>query len=563
MTFELRSLGIGTRFAAGFGIILAAMMVAIVGGNIAQQRNADRLLEELRAASAKRELAATMHTSILEATVAMRNIGIQVDVAGTQREEAKVKELRARYDEALARITAAGLSGEEKTIVEAVAALDKRLDQPLEQAVAQGLQFNTEAAAKILADTIEPLGRELVEQINRLVDLQRVAVQRTFQESKASASRLQTLLFALGALSLAFGAACAWFLTRSITVPLRDAVAIARRVAGGDLATRAAVEGRDEVSELLRALDDMTASLTAIVSKVRLGVNGVDTASGEIAQANGDLSARTESQASFLEETASSMEELTVTVTKNADHAREASRLASAASAVALKGGEAVAKVVDRMSAIKTTSGRIQDIIGVIDSIAFQTNILALNAAVEAARAGEMGRGFAVVASEVRNLAQRSAAAARETKELISGSVDEVNAGNAQASQAGRTMEEVVASVQRVLQMVEEISQASAEQRSGIEQVNSAIVQMDSMTQQNAAMVEQASATALSLQRQSSELAEAVSVFALDQDAPAAPPTRASPAAPQTQTKSLLRKPAAVSRASASTVPLLATPSTS
>jgi methyl-accepting chemotaxis protein len=492
----------------------------------------------------------------------MRNIGIQADVAGTQREEAKVKGLRERYDEALAGITKAGLLEGEKKIVETVAELDKRLDAPLEQAVAQGLQFNTEAAAKILAESIDPLSRQLVEEINVLVGLQQVAVQRTLEESAASARRLQTVLFAAALLSLAFGLACAWFLTRSITVPLRDAVAIARRVAAGDLATRAAVKGQDEVSELLRALDDMTASLTAIVSKVRQGVNAVDTASGEIAQANSDLSARTESQASFLEETASSMEELTVTVTKNADHAREASRLAGAASAVAAKGGEAVAKVVDRMSAIKTTSGRIQEIIGVIDGIAFQTNILALNAAVEAARAGEMGRGFAVVASEVRSLAQRSAAAARETKELISGSVDEVNTGNAQASQAGRTMEEVVAAVQKVLQMVEEISQASAEQRSGIEQVNSAIVQMDSMTQQNAAMVEEASATALNLQRQSSELAEAVSVFAVDGEAEAAPVPDAAPVAAETRTPRR-RKPAASGPAASalpSAVPMLATP---
>jgi methyl-accepting chemotaxis protein len=240
-------------------------------------------------------------------------------------------------------------------------------------------------------------------------------------------------------------------------------------------------------------------------------------------------------------------------VTKNAEHAREASRLANTASAVAVKGGDAVARVVERMSAIKTTSSRIQEIIGVIDGIAFQTNLLALNAAVEAARAGEMGRGFAVVASEVRNLAQRSAAAARETKELISGSVEEVNAGNAQASQAGKTMEEVVASVQKVLQMVEEISQASAEQRSGIEQVNGAIVQMDSMTQQNAAMVEEASATALNLQRQSSELAEAVSVFTVDQETQAAPEPQVSAA----ETKPAARKPAK-SRAASRRVPAAA-----
>jgi len=511
--FQLRGMRIGTRLAVGFGIILAAMTTAIVGGNIVQHRSNDALMETLRSASAKRELSAVMRTSTLEAAVAMRNIGIQADVAGTQREEAQVRALKVKYGDALAKLTATGLSDGEQKIVENMGAIQREMDGPLEQTIAQGLQFNTDAAAKILAQTIDPLSRKLVSEINSLVAIQQQSVQARLEEAQAAASRLQVLLYIVAFASLVFGAACAWILTRSITHPLRDAVTIARRVASGDLSSRQDVEGSDEVSELLRALDEMTGALTEIVSKVRGGVDAVDVASREIAQANGDLSARTESQASFLEETAGSMEELTVTVAKNADNARQASELAASASDVAVKGGQAVASVVNRMSAIKASSGKIQDIIAVIDSIAFQTNILALNAAVEAARAGEQGRGFAVVAGEVRSLAQRSAAAAKETKALISGSVDEVNAGSALVTQAGKTMDEIVSSVKRVVDMVNEISRASSEQRSGIEQVNAAIGQMDNTTQQNAAMVEEASATAYNLQRQAAELAEAISVF--------------------------------------------------
>ncbi|MFZ6721622.1 methyl-accepting chemotaxis protein [Undibacterium sp. Ji49W] len=322
----------------------------------------------------------------------------------------------------------------------------------------------------------------------------------------------------LGATVFSFIAAAglAWSITRSITRPINEAVSIAQTVAAGDLTRHIDVQGKDEVSQLLEALKAMTASLAGIVSEVRAGTDTISTASQEIAAGNQDLSSRTEEQAGSLEETASSMEELTSTVKQNADNARQANVLANSASDVAVKGGSVVQQVVETMGSINESSKKIVDIIGVIDGIAFQTNILALNAAVEAARAGEQGRGFAVVASEVRNLAQRSASAAKEIKELIGDSVQKVGMGAKLVDEAGITMGEIVDSVRRVTDIISEISSASQEQNAGIEQINQAIAQMDQVTQQNAALVEEAAAAAESMQDQAVKLAHVVDVFRLN-----------------------------------------------
>ncbi|PHV07964.1 methyl-accepting chemotaxis protein [Janthinobacterium sp. BJB412] len=316
-------------------------------------------------------------------------------------------------------------------------------------------------------------------------------------------------------LTLLVGAATVVWLIRSITVPLGAAVGMAQTVAAGDLRSEVKAGGRDEIGDLMRALKLMQGNLASIVGRVRLGTDTIATATSEIATGNLDLSSRTEQQASSLEETAASMIELTTTVKQNNENAEQACKLADTASSVAQRGGAAVDQMVQTMGAINESSRKIVDIISVIDGIAFQTNILALNAAVEAARAGEQGRGFAVVASEVRNLAQRSAAAAKEIKELIGDSVLRVEAGSRLVGQAGQTMDEVVSSVQRVTAIIGEISIASGEQRDGIEQISIAISQMDSVTQQNAALVEQAAAAADALQQQAASLAEAVSVFKL------------------------------------------------
>ena len=314
---------------------------------------------------------------------------------------------------------------------------------------------------------------------------------------------------------------CLFLVYRHIKRSLDQAIATAQLIAGGDLSIDAVIERADEIGVLLHAMNTINANLTGLIGDIRNSTGEMSVATHEIALGNADLSARTEAQASSLEETASSMETLTATVRQNASNAGEANQLAATASAVAVQGGAVVAQVVSTMGAIKESSSQIADIIGVIDGIAFQTNILALNAAVEAARAGEQGRGFAVVAGEVRSLAHRSAAAAQEIKTLIGASVERVDAGSKLVDEAGRTMALVVESIQKVAAIMSEITSASHEQSAGISEVNQAVTQMDNITQQNAALVEQAAAAAESLQEQAQALIEAVAIFRLKGSAPA------------------------------------------
>ena len=326
-------------------------------------------------------------------------------------------------------------------------------------------------------------------------------------------ARITTLAILAGAIG--FGVLLALWLARAISAPLRQVMLVAQRIADGDLSTRIEVRSSNETGKLLHAMQHMNDSLMTMIAQVQSGARAIGQASAEIAEGNLDLSTRTEQQAASLEETASSMEQLTATVKQNAEHAVQANKLAVSASAVAVRGGNDVEQVVGTMASINDSSKKIAEIIGVIDGIAFQTNILALNAAVEAARAGEQGRGFAVVASEVRNLAQRSAAAAKEIKSLIDDSVDKVVRGTQLADQARLTMDEVVGSVQRVTGLIGEIADASAEQTAGLEQVNQAIAAMDQATQQNAALVEQAAAAASSMRDETGKLNEAVGAFAV------------------------------------------------
>jgi methyl-accepting chemotaxis protein len=403
-------------------------------------------------------------------------------------------------------------------------------------------------------------GREGMDSMRKILAEFSGEEEKLLASRAADAASLQsvtanTLIFG-GLLTIALAATLAWILSRSIVLPLTDAVRIARTVAAGDLTSDIRSHSQDETGQMLQALSEMNQSLVNIVSEVRHGTDTIATASSEIARGNQDLSSRTEQQASSLEETASSMEQLTGTVRQNADNARQANQLAAAASEVARKGGDVVAQVVDTMHSITDSSKHIVDIIGVIDGIAFQTNILALNAAVEAARAGEQGRGFAVVATEVRNLAQRSAAAAKEIKALIGDSVDKVESGSRLVEQAGSTMTEIVSSVQRVTDIMQDIASASAEQIAGIEQINQAISNMDTVTQQNAALVEQAAAAAESLQDQAASQAQVVSVFRLSASAVAKPQAAvrlsglpATARAPAAAPAPALPRPAAASRA--------------
>jgi methyl-accepting chemotaxis protein len=432
------------------------------------------------------------------------------------------------------KLVKAAIGTNKKTIDDAIAVLDQRVYLPEAKAVLLRLKDlrgkyvqsfskvvqmveagDREGATALLKSETLPALDALQEPINAMNALEKKLVEtggRTVVRDIASA-RIQML--ALGAAGLLIGVALAYWITRSIIMPLRRAVAVAQNVAAGDLGSRIEVDGSDETAELLSALRGMNESLIDIVSNVRGGTEAIATATSQIAAGNIDLSSRTEEQASALEQTAASMEELADTVKRNYEQSRHANEIAEAASQVAVKGGSVVSQVVHTMEAINTSSRKIADIIGVIDGIAFQTNILALNAAVEAARAGEQGRGFAVVASEVRSLAGRSATAAREIKALIETSVNNVTEGCQQVERAGSTMDEIVVNVRRVTDIMNEITSASQDQTSGIDQVNQAVGQMDQVTQSNAALVEEAAAAAQSLEHQAKGLVQAVSVFKL------------------------------------------------
>ncbi|MBC3879022.1 MCP four helix bundle domain-containing protein [Undibacterium sp. FT79W] len=512
---NLRNLKIGTRLALGFALILGGIVAVMLLVNALNASNRKDMSENLRLANQKQALANLMKSSLYESGIAMRNIGIQSDVGEMQKEEGRVKAQRKLYDDSKEKISALGLSDDEKKIVDEIAKLDKEASGPFKDAVGQALAFNAEGAVKIIATVLDPISNKQIIEINKLVELQAVAATQAFDRADSAAKKLSYILYVILVFALGIGALIAWILTNSITKPLSEALGLAETVASGDLCSDVVVAGSDEVSSLLLALKNMNSSLAATVGKVREGTETITFAAQEIASGNADLSQRTESQASSLEETASSIEELTSTVKQNADNARQANQLVVSATGVAVKGGAVVGQVVNTMGSIKDSSRKIVDIIGVIDGIAFQTNILALNAAVEAARAGEQGRGFAVVAAEVRNLAQRSAGAAKEIKSLIDDSVDKVDQGSKLVDEAGKTMDEIVTSVQHVADIMSEIAAASQEQSAGIEQVNLAITQMDEMTQQNAALVEQAAAAAESMEEQAVELARAVSVFKL------------------------------------------------
>jgi len=383
-------------------------------------------------------------------------------------------------------------------------------------------------ASRLNLEKVTPLGIAFTQAIQKYVDYADEVGQRVARDTSARINGAIVLLVCLLAVVAVLVVSLYVIFARSVFRPMHDAGRLFDRIAAGDLSNRIEQRGNNEIGVLYAAVKRMQDSLARTVSAVRLGVEEIHTGSREIAAGNIDLSSRTEQQAASLEETAASMDELSSTVKNNADSSRSASQLATAASEVATRGGRAVGDVVGTMRGIADSSKRIADIVGVIDGIAFQTNILALNAAVEAARAGEQGKGFAVVASEVRALAQRSGQAAKEIKGLIDESVQKVSIGSDQVEAAGATMQEIVVSVRRVTDIINEISSASEEQSQGIQQVNQAVSQMDSVTQQNAALVEQAAASAASLEMQAQRLREAVAVFKLqaggqviDADAPA------------------------------------------
>src|SRR3569832_2122128 len=434
--------------------------------------------------------------------------------------QTQIKATTQRISEIQKSIAATEKTAAEKTLISAVG--EKRAAYiSARDVVFKTKESGNEAEAMQMADAkLLPALNSYVDSIHAVLQNQKTQIDNAAVVVDSESQSGRRVLTGLALVAVVFGS------------PLQAAVKIAGGVAAGDLTQKIEVTSRDETGQLMQALHDMNASLIRIVSQVGSGTATISTASTQIAAGNQDLSSRTEQQASSLEETASSMEELTSTVKQIADNARQANQLAVSASEVAEKGGAVVGQVVHTMESIKDSSKKIVDIIGVIDGIAFQTNILALNAAVEAARAGEQGRGFAVVATEVRSLAQRSAAAAKEIKGLIGDSVDKVENGAKLVEQAGATMDEIVGSVRRVTDVMVEIMAASQEQSTGIEQVNLAIGQMDQVTQQNAALVEEAAAAAASMQEQAAGLARLVATFKLEQAVLAQEPAPHAPHAP-------------------------------
>jgi methyl-accepting chemotaxis protein len=446
---------------------------------------------------------------------AVRNMIMISDSAEIAKERTRIEGARKRIDQRLKTL------GEQITADDGKAVLSRVLQtraayDPLEAETTtlagDGQVFEAKA---MLLDKVRPAQKAYSEALDGLLKYQDDLLDQSTGATQAAAASMSVVIGATVAVALVVGVLMALWIIRSITRPILQAVDISRAVAAGNLGVRFESAGKNEIAQLLQALQDMQAGLVQVVHNVRQGSDAVSTASAEIAQGNLDLSARTESQASALQQTAASMEELSSNVHQNADSARQANQLALRASEVAVQGGQVVGQVVDTMKGISESSRRIADIIQVIDGIAFQTNILALNAAVEAARAGEQGRGFAVVASEVRSLAGRSAEAAKEIKKLIEVSVQRVDQGNKLVDMAGRTMTEVVDSIRRVTDIMGEISSASSEQAAGVAQVGDAVTQMDQVTQQNAALVEQMAASAAGLRSQAKDLVEAVSVFQL------------------------------------------------
>ncbi|WP_312439952.1 methyl-accepting chemotaxis protein [Janthinobacterium sp.] len=529
----MQSTKISTRLYTGFGLVLLLLIIVTALG-INRVQKIDAILTSISDVNnVKQRHAINFRGSVHDRAIALRDVVLASDAAAAKPEIARIETLAANYAQAatpLDQILGNGkdVTDAERTALAAIKASEAAAQPIIAKVIQLRLADDVPGATALLQQQGAAAFTGWLASVNQLIDLE----EKMSREQADSASNVARSFFffmvvlCLGA--IAIGMVAAWRISHGLLRQLGGepdyAAAIAGEIAAGNLAVNIAIQPNDR-SSLLHAMRGMRDSLVAIVSQVRAGTQTIATNSREIAAGNLDLSNRTEQQAGSIEETATSMEQLTGTVKQNAEHAIEANELALSASGVAVKGGAVVAQVVQTMAAINDSSKKIVDIIGVIDGIAFQTNILALNAAVEAARAGEQGRGFAVVATEVRSLAQRSSQAAKEIKSLIDDSVERVDTGARLVDEAGATMQDIVDSVKRVTDIMGEISIATREQSSGIEQVNQAIGMMDQVVQQNAALVEESASAAASLEEQASGLSQVVSIFKLDeaQLPPAAP----------------------------------------
>ncbi|MCT9813429.1 methyl-accepting chemotaxis protein [Acidovorax sp. Be4] len=511
-------LKISTRLTAAF-IIMTVLMLILGGVALLGSSTQRAELEEItqRAIPIIRNLN-NVTDGGNEQAIQFRNLALFTTEKIQASARASIQKNRADIDAEMKALAQLVRSDQGKTMLAEIGKRGTAFSKSGDEFLALLAQGQREEAQTMLEIQLRPVQLEYQRSIRELLDHQTRGSDAASQQAEAAADSLGRQVLVTGAVALVLAIFMAVTITRSITRPLAQAVEVADRVASGDLSGKILVKSQDEMGHLLSALQRMQQSLVQTVTAVRGNAQGVAAGSTQIAEGNSDLSGRTEEQASALEQTAAAMEQLGSAVSHNADNARQANQMAVSASSVAAQGGEVVAKVVETMKSIDESSHKISDIISVIDGIAFQTNILALNAAVEAARAGEQGRGFAVVAGEVRALAQRSAEAAKEIKQLINHSVERVEQGSRLVDQAGKTMTEVVTSIRRVTDIMGEISAASHEQNTGMAQVSEAVTQMDQTTQQNAALVEEMAAAASSLNTQAQSLVEAVAVFKLSEN---------------------------------------------